>query len=86
VVRVGKNAAVVVRRAGQVHHNALYNELQQETANGSFPPIVAVQSDRHAVVVFDWTNLFDFLPWRIQVGCLAVVVVTALFVLIWVRS
>lgn len=34
--------------------------------------------------MFDWTDLFYFLPWRVQVGCLAVVVVMALFVLFWV--
>lgn len=48
------------------------------------PPIAAATGP--AGRVFDWTDLFDFLPWRVKLGCIVIFIVGVALLLLWANS
>jgi hypothetical protein len=36
--------------------------------------------------MFDWIDLSDFLPWRVQLGCLVIFIIGVALLLLWANS
>jgi hypothetical protein len=36
--------------------------------------------------MFDWTDLTDLLPWRVQLGCLIFIIAVIVAVMLWTHS
>lgn len=51
-----------------------------------FPPIAVIWAASHPIAVFDWTDLFYLLPWRMQLGCLVIVVLACGLLILWAYS